>query len=322
MALRIIHISHAFLLGLFLVLAGVAFVVSYSSAESGSEGRTLVYYGLGDSVASGYGLAGQSGPCKRAPGAYPVVASSLLRDRLVNYDDVVLKFLACSGAESSTLYGQIDEVLSDLQAQQKAAPVDGLVSITVGADLFGWTELPQIRHVLCLRHDDFVEEISEIVGMTKTNVQGQIARLLASDNTYVIVTDFYNPMNRTSKYLRWFRSHGPFGESACRRLTVKELYARTETAIHLLNDALGSAVSVFPSDRVRLVRIHEAFHGHEGPWPQCGWSLPGPRKSWIQAQECFHPNIPGVAVFAEAIATEALELLGHGATPQTSASRP
>jgi lysophospholipase L1-like esterase len=270
-------------------------------ARAGDGARTLVYYGLGDSVASGYGLPGQNGECKVAPGAYPVVVHRFLAENPSGYDEVVLNHLACSGTESDTLYLQVDEVLADLARRREGGVVDGLVTITVGADLFGWSELPEIRRILCLPYEGFVAGIAAIVSKTNANIRSQLERLLSLDDVYVIVTDFYNPMNRTSKYLRWFRTPGPYGGTACRQFTLKQLYGRTEEAIHMLNGAIGDAVVSFPADRARLVLIHEAFHGREGPWPQCGWSPPGPRKTWIQPGECFHPNEPGVDAIARAI---------------------
>jgi hypothetical protein len=283
--------------------------VLVSGVFAGDAGKVLVYYGLGDSVASGYGLPGQSGPCKVSSRAYPVVAHSMLASRLTGYNEVSLRHFACSGTESDTLYLQVDETLRDLAETRKAGSADALVSMTVGADLFGWSEIAEIRRIFCLPEEEFFKEIGLIVATTDANVQGQIARLLEQDNVSVIVTDFYNPMNRTSKYLRWFRAPGPYGSKTCRNYSLKELYNRSEHAIHTLNSALENAVNFFPPHRVRFARIHQAFHGHEGPWPQCGWSLPGPRKSWIQSAECFHPNIPGVDVIAGAVVTEALGLM-------------
>ena len=61
-----------------------------SSQEQGFLGsvgmdRTILVYGLGDSVASGHGLSGAEGDCVRAPGAYPLLATltcSLLHAQL------------------------------------------------------------------------------------------------------------------------------------------------------------------------------------------------------------------------------------------------
>jgi hypothetical protein len=287
---------------------GILLGASVPGVFAANEGKILVYYGLGDSVASGYGLPGERGECKISSRAYPVVAGAMLSSRLTGYDEILLRHFACSGTESDTLYQQIDETLRDLAEAREASTTDALVSMTVGADLFGWTELPEIRRIFCLPEEEFVKEIGAIVAGTNVNVQGQIARLLEHENVFVIVTDFYNPLNRTSKYLRWFRAPGPYGSKTCRNYSLKDLYNRSEHAIHTLNSALENAVNAFPSHRVRFARIHQAFHGHEGPWPQCGWSLPGPRKSWIQSAECFHPNVSGVDVIAGAIVAEALEL--------------
>jgi lysophospholipase L1-like esterase len=285
---------------------------------------TLVYYGLGDSVAAGHGLNGESGDCKRAPGAYPnLVAELLAADPESPYDIAASRHLACSGATSGDLTGQVDSVLLDLSTQRQRDPATvALVSMTIGANDFPWTNPTLLGQLLCSASSEFPARVAGVTSAVSSNVQNEIQRLIAERDVYVVLTDYYNPFNARSHILRAFLVRkSPLYQQGCEEsLSLEALYARTEFAIHSLNQAFGQVAAAFGTDRVRLASVHGAFHGRESPRPHCGTALPSPRDTWVQFplangttgdDLCFHPNADGANAFATGVYGIAKQLLIH-----------
>jgi lysophospholipase L1-like esterase len=300
----------------------------------------LAYYGLGDSVAAGHGLPGQSPDCKRAPGAYPnLVARNLAGDLDIPYDSVAIgPHLACSGAKSSQIINQVQSVLNDLSEKRQNQSTDALVSITIGANDFPWTNLSVLGQWLCSPQSEFDAQLNSITSGVRLNVLNAIQTLINEDDVeghvYVVVTDYHNPYNMRSSILRLIlgpryftlppgsiprRVPNPFYQPRCQGRSVAGLYARSEDAVHALNETLQQTADSFRADRVRLASVHTQFHGHESPRPICGAAPPKISNSWVQSpddlnlpepgDDCFHPNARGAEEFAKAVHNVARQLL-------------
>jgi len=277
----------------------------------------LAYYGLGDSVASGHGLAGGTGRvplppnCRRSPSAYPVLVNSYLASLLSRFESIRFSHLACSGAPSVDLSQQVTQLL------QNESPPPGsqipkkqrtLVSITIGANDFNFGHESLTGEHLC--SPDYQAWATGVAAQVRVNLQQQIQRLLAHDNVYVVVTDYHNPYNRQTYFLGL--PIRPLElNPLCLVLGAAGKYARTEFVVHTLNGAIASAVAAAgPSDRVAFASLHGAFHGRESARWGCGLAEPGVRDTWVQrpfggalipvllGDDCFHPNVGGHQAFA------------------------
>jgi len=108
---------------------------------------TLYYFALGDSIASGHGLNDDwPNKCRRSGEAYP----AQVRDGLaITYKrEVIFKNLACTGAVtdfSSAALSEdpnkwFDNQVSATIAAARSVDSTAVVSITIGADDFGWAD--------------------------------------------------------------------------------------------------------------------------------------------------------------------------------------
>lgn len=256
--------------------------------------RTVLVYGLGDSVASGHGLNGAVGDCLRAPGAYPLLVTGLLAD----VGAVDGGHFACSGATTEDLPGQVDQVLEDLAARGTLENTIPLVSITIGANDFGWTNIGALTSVYCGSEATFRNWVVDTNAVIKTNVVRELRRLVEEGHAKVIITQYHNPLNRESNFLRIF-SLAP--SCLLRSLSVQDLYTRSEDAMHRTNSMFKDIVVAAGPTRVRLAQLHSNFHGHESSRPICGTAPPGIADTWIQVLDCFHPNSTGAGNFADAV---------------------
>lgn len=285
-----------------------------------SAAINVAYYGLGDSVASGYGLLGDDqSKCHRSLEAYPkLVASALMQDfSVIDRSDI-----ACSGTTSKGIKSQVDQALGNLLGLRQADLVTGLVSITVGANDFGWSSLSELGRHLCSPDGHFNAWVRRITAGVRRSLLDQIERLVTEENVFVVVTDYHNPFNTASNVLGLFYLPFPgniFFQKSCFRNPERifQLYSRTEFAIHALNSTLEAIVTTFPNGRVRMASIHASFHGRESPRETCGANSPDIEDTWVQfpfgpittGDDCFHPNATGAQRFANAVEAVARELL-------------
>ena len=273
--------------------------------------KDLAYYGLGDSVASGHGLQGDPGAgCRRSPGAYPVITGEMLTD-LDQYQNVTTIHLACSGATSAGLGAQVAAALADLSTRRQQTPTDALVSITIGANDFGWSNLGALGQNLCNTPEGFLAWVNTISGAAKANIQNAVQSLLNAGDAYIVLTDYHNPFNTKSHILRPFL----FIE-ACRQqqYSIETLYARTEFAVQSLNTAIGQARHGFGRADVRLASVHRSFHRRESPRWICGAAPPELTGTWVQTADCFHPNSNGAEAFVVVVHGVAGQLLPSDAS--------
>ena len=91
---------------------------------SGDKQAPLVYFALGDSIASGHGLMDQ-GDCRRSEKSYPYQLKALL---LKQYQQVDFKHLACSGATVGIPNLNFLEMLGDKRFQWFNTQVDEVLS--------------------------------------------------------------------------------------------------------------------------------------------------------------------------------------------------
>ena len=256
--------------------------------------RTILVYGLGDSVASGHGLSGAECDCVRAPGAYPLLATLLLAD----VGAIEGGHFACSGATTEDLTGQVDEVLADLATRVLPENTIPLVIITIGANDFGWTNIAELAPVFCGSDAKFQNWVDDTNDLIKTNVFREGSRLVIEGQAKVIITEYHNPLNRESNFLKVFSL---FPNCLLRSLSVADLYGRAEDALHSTNSMFKAMAADAGPARVRLAEVHSTFHGHESSRPICDTAPPDICDTWIQVLDCFHPNPTGADNFANAV---------------------
>lgn len=294
-------------------LAALAVVLAAFAGTARAADRTLDYFALGDSVASGRGLEDSGGTCRRSPLAYPEQARDLLARR---HPSVRFRFLACAGAEAAAagssgllaLRGQVDAVLRKLTGRLT------LVSLTIGVNDTQWSDIAltygRIRDPDAGAFERWARGVA--AGVERAVVR-QLGRLLAHPAVRVVLTEYFNPVNRGSIL---FGPPEPCPDAeAC--------YGRTELVI----DELNSALRRVPGDlkarrRVAIAPVRDAFRGHEAPSPECGGAPPEVAGTWIQYPsdpasnsfpvlppgvpgpwrgDCFHPNEQGAAAIASAV---------------------
>ena len=284
---RIVRLALLCLLALWRLLGWGPGAVSAVSIE---------YFALGDSLASGYGLADDETACRRSMFAYPWLVLAQLQDTFVvqHFD-----LLACSGTTTGSLDRQVSDVISRLSAHPT------LLTLTVGANDFGWSEVVAFAQNLC--HPDaeaFEAWVEGIAHAIAENLAGQLSRLLVYPQVEVILTDYYNPTNAS----------GAFWEVVNLRCLLVDVYDRSEHVVHTLNAAITQAWHRLGSpSAVQIATVHDAFHGHEAPHPWCGTAPPDPEETWIQfptdpnsnatpvGGDCFHANRAGAEQFAQAV---------------------
>ena len=345
----------------------------------------LAYYALGDSIASGHGLPGGTGrtptTCQQSPQAYPYVVAAKLRSIPAFKERLDFhRPLACSGAQ--TIHAARGRELTDLPDQviqlrnevSAAAPQYTLVSLTIGADNFDFrTELLHGLHI-CKPESEFTSWVDNTSNGIRETL-GRNARELLSTNPYVrvVVTDYPNPFKMDSAYfplllgIAWngndhggvfFDPEDLWADPSCIQIRQDQesvLAERTRWMLGRLNGAISDAVSAIRAkpewaDRIRLVKIYQAFKAHEGAAPNCGGNSPSLDQSYIQypdfklgfwncawkqllkktvggsscldlllpGSDCIHPNEQGAQVYANGsgsvgVFDAALELLGVNA---------
>lgn len=254
------------------------------------------YFALGDSVASGHGLADDEMPCHQSVLAYPWQLYARLQETFVVHQ---FDLLACSGTTTGTLDRQVSEVLSRLTSHPT------LLTLTVGANDFGWSDVFTFAQHLCTPDDQaFHAWVEGITRTVEDHLVGQLSRLLAYPQIEVILTDYYNPTNVS----------GAFWKAVRPQCVFVDVYDRTEAVARALNATITQASQRVGSPSiVQVATVHDAFHGHEAPRPWCGTAPPDQGATWIQyptdpdsnatpvGGDCFHVNQTGAEHYAERV---------------------
>ena len=293
-------------------LAALVLALAASAGAAPGAERGLDYFALGDSVASRR-VMDPGGPCRRSPLAYPEQARDLLAQR---YASVRFRFFACAGAEAiapertgfGALSRQVDAALRRLTHRPT------LVSVTIGINDSDWSDITLTYSRLCDPDEGSFEQwAGGVAAGVERAVVEQLRRLLAHPNVRVVVTEYFNPVNRGSLLF------GP--PIPCP--DVEACYRRTELVIDELNTALRRVPGELKARRrVAVAPVRDAFRGHESPSPECGDAPPEVAETWIQYPtdpasnsfpplpptvpgpwrgDCFHPNELGAAAIASAV---------------------
>jgi lysophospholipase L1-like esterase len=256
----------------------------------------IEYFALGDSVASGRGLADDEAACRQSVLAYPWLVSGRLQETFAVQQ---FDLLACTGTTTETLDRQVSEVLSRLSVHPT------LLTLTVGANDFGWSDVFAFAQNLCTPNEEaFRAWVGGIAQTVEDNLVGQLNRVLAYPQVEVILTDYYNPTNTS----------GAFWEIVHPRCLWVNVYDRSEEVVQALNTAITHAWQRVGSPSfVQIATVYNAFRGHESPRPWCGSAPPEIEETWIQyptdpdsnatpaGGDCFHPNRAGAEQFAGAV---------------------
>jgi lysophospholipase L1-like esterase len=256
----------------------------------------IEYFALGDSVASGYGLADDGTACHQSMLAYPWLVGERLQATFVVQQ---FDLLACKGTTTETLDQQVSEVLSRLSG------LPTLLTLTVGANDFGWSDVFPFAQNLCTPDDEaFHTWIEGIAQTVEDNLVAQLSRVLVYPQVEVILTDYYNPTNTSGAF--WERVHP--------RCLFVSVYDRSEHVVDALNAAITQAWQRMGSPRfVQVATLHDTFLRHEAPQPWCGTASPEIEETWIQyptdpnsnatpvGGDCFHLNHAGAEQYAAAV---------------------
>ncbi len=334
--------------------------VSVTVTPTGTASRLkLAYYALGDSFAAGHGLPGGGrtlGTCRRSAYSYPIAVFANLQ-QLPQFETARIGFLACSGAESHTAVpapsvddpNPFDPV--DLPAQVRTA-IDGatadqntinLFTITIGANDFDFEKESLTGQNLCrVDFRNFNSWLAVTTAGVRADVRYWTAEILRSvPHSVVVVTDYYNPFNRSSDFFAALKKTFPgLRNPDCSTLSTEDLYTRTELAVRSLNRALGDAVTTLDGagnfmGRVAIVSVASQFRRHESARLNCGSAFPGTGTTFVQypgldiedllsqpvvnaipelifhayknrllrGDDCFHPNQKGALAYAFGVGT-------------------
>lgn len=212
------------------LLPGTQAAARTARAGAGDAGP-LVYIALGDSIASGHGLAvAPDGACQRSDAGYPERVRLLLAEQ---HSVVTLHHLACSGAravegaetdaritacrategritdadraafntcDALSLAAQVDLALSLIAERPEGAEV--LVSITIGINDAQWSDPVALTRLLLATDDAFHERADALAQEIGAGVRAQVQRLLQEDiapnDLTIVLTDYYQPFNAGS----------------------------------------------------------------------------------------------------------------------------
>lgn len=273
-------------------LALAAALVALVLAGAAQGATSLAYAALGDSVAAGYGLEPAGSPCARAgTSSYPARVARGLERR---HGPVRFVFLACSGATAARA-GQGPRALATQvgRALRAIGRRPALVSITIGINDLEWWNLIRVAELLRGDRTAYDRWVRTTVGGVRVELRGQLRRLLARPRARVVVTDYFDPVNRGSPLYAFCPD-----PDRCR--------TRVRQAVERLNAAIRAAAAGL-GPRVRVAAIGRRFDGHEAARPACGSAPPTAAATWIQA-DCLHPNGAGAAAIAAAVLAAAARL--------------
>ena len=285
----------------------------------------ILVIGLGDSIASGYGLDDDGTACRRSQAAYAYKLADRI-ERAVKRDATV-QLLACSGAtvrepDAATL-SQVPDSWLHNQVMAANGKIDSLpadqtvvVAITVGAD-----DLDFISNFPLLTNPDDTALKATVASTTSevaSGLQPDLESLLAHENVRVVITGINNPLNPTSVFFQLYggqtcTSINPAGSVDC--------YGRSNDTITTLNTALRQTVTTVQNEpgignRVSFAGdVFGQFQQHFASAPVCGGTAV--ETSWIQqpaslgalisaqqhGNDCVHPNAAGAQAYADAVLT-------------------
>jgi len=304
--------------------ADASSVFACSTATGGGCSGNILVIGLGDSIASGYGLADDGSACRRSQDAYAYTLADRIKSDTQR--DATVQLLACSGAtvgkpDANTLSQDPDKWLqnqvADANQQIDSLPADQtvVVAITVGADDLNFIS----NFPLLTNADDSAlnAAVTSTVNEVSSNLKPDLESLLAHANVRVVVTGVNNPLNPTSIFFQLYgaqtcKSINPAGSVDC--------YGRANDTLTSLNTALQQTVTTVQGEsgignRVSFAGdVFSQFQQHFASAPVCGGT--SVETSWVQqpaslsgladlqhGNDCIHPNAAGAQAYADAALT-------------------
>jgi lysophospholipase L1-like esterase len=308
------------------IKAEVATRIKNPFATSVNKMPVIDYFALGDSIASGYGLQPDGPECFQSPNSYPNQVIQMLKDR---YEQVNATILACAGATVhkpdqvaldqdpkkwfQNQVDQADELISDRLT---------LITITIGANDFGWADIGKfLDHLYNDNNPEFENWVNGIVDDDQAGLRmeltRQVGRLLAHINVAVVITEVYNPANPKSILFLKPSPKNPCGMSA------EACHILTEYMVTKLNSGFMDVYyNLGKPDRLLIAPLKSTFDAHASA-PPCG--LVSIQETWIQIPgdsnsdaarpvlgtaggDCIHPNEKGAQAIAGSVNREAMIL--------------
>jgi lysophospholipase L1-like esterase len=245
-------------------LAAAALVTTCLAGPVPAAG-TLVLDGLGDSYASGFGVAASfTNPCGRSDAA---PAPAIDGRMLLALDD----FVACGGARTTDLVpqGQISAL----------GPDTDVVTLSIGGNDIGWSQAVGA----CLGGTD--DQCRTAVDLTSARITTQLPALL--DAVYDEVDAAApNATVHVTGYPRLFSpAYGPvLGASPAEQDDMN-------AGADLLNATIRTSAE---AHGYTFVDVTERFVDH-------GVNAPEPWIVWPTDPGRFHPNVPGYRAYAAAV---------------------
>jgi lysophospholipase L1-like esterase len=333
-------------------------LTGYDFVATPIPGIKVEYIALGDSVAAGHGLSDNAKdspdyPCRRSHDkSYPAQLKAMLEARGYRVTEFV--HLACSGATTQEpdwteleqngqshqhkwFRFQAEDAITFLRSSRHIPGRPVLVTITIGANDFPWTDPEGLCWLLNIDNDKtFKAKVATITTNVAKEVRDQVQELLKFPEVTVVVTGYPNPFNSKSWIFSALRQ-----EIKCLGSFLKndaEYYKRTDYAVQLLNGSLdGEVVRAFRQrNRIKFAGgIYREFRNHEALGRECGntntpvkdptdvrnytwiqhpsdqesYSWPGAQMSQVAKYstvpdynnwrgDCFHPNYTGASRIA------------------------
>ncbi len=272
---------------IFIVLIGLAL---FPRNTQKSSTPTIPYQGnyvaLGDSVAAGVGLTGDSDPsaCDRTTSAYPSVLAMLYAFKTVS--------IACSGAEA-TLGVISSQTVNNLALAPQlqnlfSLPKPKLITLTVGANDVHWNQIISQCYVGSCNQDladpTYQTSLSTLSG-NLNNIFSKIAEHYGAAIPTVIVTGYYQPL--------------PAHSSDC--LDVKNLSTLQLIWLRGLGDQLNDVLKNSVTNFKYATFVPVDFTGHE----LCSTD------SWVQGltdTDPYHPTVQGQQAIASSISAQLIKL--------------
>lgn len=246
-----------------------------TSRSSGTTQKGYSYVAIGDSVAAGIGLAGQTNTtCKRTSGAYAYTVAKRLGVAPSS------AHIACSGATAGDLVTKQSVNGPNVAAQLDTAfakGTPGVMTITAGANDAHWsTFLKKCYAATCGTTTDTLaaNTLLETMQLKLFYAFNSIQKRSAATPPKVYITGYYNPLS---------------ANCATQRLSSSELaWINAET--HAINQTIQNVAKYYSF--VTFVPVD--FSGHDvcsaSPWVQ-----------GLDGKAPFHPTATGQKAIAEAI---------------------
>lgn len=266
-------------LAVVLLVGGLTVAINKKHPPKLETRNKQLYVALGDSVAAGLGLKDYTDPsaCNRTHQAYPQLVAAKHSYQLVN--------LACSGAKSDAGILSTQTVneagVKPQLSQLFALPKPKLITMTIGANDMGWTDILTKCYVsACGDYADtaLVDKNLDNLQTNLVQIFTQMAQHYPSQKPLVIVTGYYQLL--------------PASLQQCPEMSglddVELAWERNQQT--KLNDMIKTSAANFNF----VSYVSAGFDGHE----LCT------DESWVQnisASAPFHPNVAGQMQYARDI---------------------